>query len=236
MLDVGVEVSETATGRGAVASKWTAVPGPLKLGGGILAFILVVTWVGPLAYHQNPFAINYLATNEGASWLHPLGTDSLGRDVLSRVLFGGRITLGAAVGTAVVGGASGTVIGLLAGFWPRLDMWIMRLVDLWMSFPFFVLAMAFVAILGPSIVHASLAVAIAIVPGFVRVVRADVLKINAFAFVEAEKAMGSGPIRIVGKHVLPNVLPTLATYAPLQIGGIVLTGFPQLVDRPGTIK
>lgn len=218
-LEAGTAAPKQARARGA----WARVPTVGRIGFVVLAVILAATWLGPLVYHVSPDAINYLAVDVGASAAHPLGTDSLGRDVLSRVLYGGRITIAASFLTAVAGGCVGVVLGVAAGLWPAIDLWLMRLIDVWLSFPFLILAIALVATLGPSVIHASIAVAIAIVPGFVRLVRGEVLRLKNLEYVEAGRAMGARPVRIVGRHLVPNLLPILVTYTPVQIGGIVLT-------------
>jgi peptide/nickel transport system permease protein len=203
-------------------SAWARLPGVGKAGFILLFLLLLATWLGPLFYRVSPDAINYLTLNAGMSAAHPLGTDMLGRDVLSRVLNGGRITIAAAFATAVAGGVIGLILGAVAGLWSIVDLWLMRLIDVWLSFPFLVLAIALVATLGPSVIHACIAVTIAIVPGFVRLVRGEVLRLKNLEFVEAGRAMGAGAPRVITRHLLPNLLPLLVTYAPVQIGGIVL--------------
>lgn len=153
---------------------------------------------------------------------HPLGTDELGRDVLSRLLYGARPSIG--VGFAAVGVAMliGVPIGLLAGYFGGLfDTIVSRIVDVLLAFPYVLLAIAVVAALGPGLFNAMLAVGIAGVPYYVRIVRASALALRDQEFIQASRALGAGHGRILFRHVLPNALSPLIVAATLDVGWMI---------------
>lgn len=155
---------------------------------------------------------------------HPLGRDALGRDILSRILHGVRISLGTAVGvvaaTAVAGGAVGLIAGLLGGL---ADEVIMRVTDMFFAFPSLVLAMAIAALLGPSLTTSMIAIAAVWWPVYARLMRGQVLAVREREFVEAARAVGATRTAIALRHVLPNALTPVLVQATLDLGGVVLT-------------
>jgi peptide/nickel transport system permease protein len=154
---------------------------------------------------------------------HPLGTDEFGRDLLSRVVWGARVSLGvgfAAVGIAVTIGVSlGLVSGYLGG---RFDFWVQRLVDMLMAFPYILLALMIVAILGPGLMNTMLAISIAGVPYYVRIARSSALALRKREFVEAAEAAGASPVRILLRHVLTNSLSPIVVAATLDVGWMIM--------------
>lgn len=153
----------------------------------------------------------------------PLGTDEFGRDLLSRVVWGARISLGvgfAAVGIAVLLGVSlGLVSGYLGG---RFDFWVQRLVDMLMAFPYILLALMIVAILGPGLTNTMLAISIAGVPYYVRIARSSALALRKREFVEAAEAAGASSFRILLRHVLANSLSPIVVAATLDVGWMIM--------------
>lgn len=176
---------------------------------------------------------------QGGSMAHPLGTDPIGRDLLSRLIFGTRLSLliGAAVVTLSV--LVGTVLGLVAGFFRGIvEIAIMRLMDIILTLPSLLLAIVIVAILGPGVMNALLAVAIVLLPHYVRIVRAAVITETAKDYVTAAKVSGAGSLRLMFKEVLPNCAAPLIVQASLGVSTAILDaaalGFLGLGAQPPT--
>lgn len=160
---------------------------------------------------------------EGPSFSHPLGMDELGRDVLSRLLFGGRVSMSVGLAVVLLAGSVGTVIGSVAGFMGgRVDAVLMRVCDVFMAFPGILLAIALVAVLGPALRHVVLALVVIGWVGYARLVRGQVLQIREQEFVVAARAMGVPGRTLLVRHILPNVLPTLTVQASLGMAGAIL--------------
>lgn len=155
---------------------------------------------------------------------HLLGTDNFGRDVLARILYGARISL--TVGFVVVGisAALGLVLGTLAGYYGRwVDQVIMRVTDVFFAFPFFILAIGVIAVLGPNIVNVMAVLGLVTWPGYARLVRGQVLAVREEAYVDAARTVGAGPRRIMFRHILPNCLAPVTVMATLGIAGAILS-------------
>jgi len=154
---------------------------------------------------------------------HPLGTDELGRDMLSRILWGTRLTFGIGLLAATMAGAAGLVFGLVAAYRGGVaDTIIMRVVDVMMSFPYILLAIVVVAMLGPGLRNALFAVAILGTPFFIRVIRAEVLSLRASGFVEAARAVGASDTQIMFRHLLPNIVTPFAVVFSLYVGYLII--------------
>ena len=203
-----------------------------------LAFAMVAVlapWVAPYDPEAIALGINLL----GPSWNHPFGTDSLGRDVLSRTIWGARISLTigfVSVGLAMVGGVPLGALSAWTGGWT--DRLLMRAVDVLVSFPTLLLAIVVITIFGPGLGHAMLAIGLAQVPLYARLTRAAVLRVKVQNFVEAARASGAGEWRIVLRHVLPNCLPPLLVQSTLLFATAILSaaylGFLGLGAQPPT--
>ncbi len=196
----------------------------------VVGLVFVLLWVllailAPLVARYDPIsAQNSYDTLAPPTAAHPLGTDDTGRDVFSRLVYGGRASLG--IGVVVV--ASGVVLGLLvggvAGFVGGLvDEALMRLADIVLAFPILVLALAVSAALGPSLVNAALAMVVVWWPTYARVVRGLVLELKEREFVTAARAAGVGEWRILWRTVLPNTIGSIVVLATLDIGNAILT-------------
>jgi peptide/nickel transport system permease protein len=170
---------------------------------------LVAQWVTP--YDPNDTAV--LQRLKAPSSEHLLGTDELGRDIFARIAFGGRYSLAIAALTALGAIVGGTLMGLVAGFFRRLDAPIMRVVDAMMSLPDILLAIALVAILGPSLLNVVLALVLVYTPRVARVVRASTLVVRELLFVEAARALGISTARILARHILPNLVSPILVQA-----------------------
>ncbi|MCS6768987.1 MAG: ABC transporter permease [Candidatus Caldarchaeum sp.] len=156
---------------------------------------------------------------EGGTLEHPLGTDSLGRDILSRLMHGASVALYVAVVSTTLTGVVGTILGLTSGYLRgKTDDVIMRIVDIWMSFPPVILAIALMSVLGTGVNNVVLAIAIVDWTRFTRVVRSEVLSVREKDYVAAAKAIGFSPHYIMWKEIFPNVLPMIIVLAALEMG------------------
>ena len=154
---------------------------------------------------------------------HPLGTDHLGRDILSRILYGGRISLGVGLSAVTLSGLIGVTLGLLAGFHGgRTDACIMRVVDVFLAIPYILLAMGVVFALGPSLLNVILVMAVTRWVQFARIVRADVLSIREREFVSGARARGNRSLRLLLRHVLPNALTPIIVVATLELAFMII--------------
>jgi peptide/nickel transport system permease protein len=193
--------------------------------GAVLVFLAVVAAAGaPLIAPFDPHRPDFAAVLEAPSLRHPFGTDELGRDVLSRILYGTRASLFA--GFASVAGALlvGTAIGLVAGYFGRrVDAVLMRLMDVVFAFPSILLALAITAVLGPSLGHAIIAIAIVNLPVFARIARAQTLVVRSLDFVEAKRALGFGVGNILLKTIAPNIMAPVIVQGSLLFAAAIIT-------------
>jgi peptide/nickel transport system permease protein len=188
-----------------------------------VATLVLVALVGPLVAPYPIDALELERRLEGPSLAHPLGLDELGRDVVSRLLTGARVSV--AVGLAVVGiaGTFGTLLGALAGaVGGRADTLLMRAIDVFLAFPGILLAIALVAVLGPALEHVILALVVIGWVGYARLARGQVLQLREQEFVLAARAAGVPMLRIVFRHLLPNILPVMVVQASLGLAGAIL--------------
>ena len=173
---------------------------------GVVAVLaLLATWIAPF----DPLKGNFRARMQPPGAAHWMGTDHFGRDILSRVLFGARISLQIGLVVALVTAFAGVLIGALAGYFRRLDGPIMRLMDAFMAFPSIILAIAISSVLGASVQNVIIALSIAATPHTARIVRASVLVVREMEYVEAARALGAGHMRILLRHVLANAMAPL---------------------------
>lgn len=160
---------------------------------------------------------------QGGSWAHALGTDPTGRDILSRILHGSRVTLYIASTSLLLGAVAGTTLGLVAGYYGGLiDSVLMRAADLTISYPVYMLALVMAVTFGPSQVNIIVAVTIVLWARFARVVRGEALALRTRDYVALARIAGASPWRIVTRHMLPNVLNTVVVLASIQLGGVIL--------------
>ncbi len=188
----------------------------------VALFVLMAVfapWVAPF----NPLATNWSEIRQAPSAAHWFGTDELGRDVLSRVIWGTRASLSAGVVSVTISLLLGVPIGLAAGYLGGLvDNLISRLTDAFLACPFLILAIALAAFLGPSLTNAMIAIGVSTTPVFVRLTRAQVLNVKTEDYIEAARAVGNSPLRIAWRHVMPNVLAPLIVQATLAIASAVI--------------
>jgi len=193
------------------------------LGVVVIAIVVTVAILAPVVAPYDPLATSWSAIRKAPSAAHWFGTDEIGRDVLSRVIWGARASLLAGVVAALISLSIGVPIGLLAGYaGGKTDMLISRLTDAVLACPFLILAIALAAFLGPSLTNAMIAIGVSATPVFIRLTRGQTLAIKAEDFVLAARAIGNPPWRIALVHVLPNVVPALIVQATLAIAAAVI--------------
>lgn len=189
----------------------------------VVAVVLLTALLAPWLAPYDPSAQNLERRLEPPTLEHPLGQDELGRDVLSRMIYGARVSVGVGLSVVLLAGALGTALGSLSGFvGGRLDTLVMRVSDVFLAFPGILLAIALVAVLGPALRHVVLALVVIGWVGYARLVRGQVLQIREQEFVLAARTTGLRPSRVLWVHVLPNVLPTLMVQASLGMAGAIL--------------
>jgi peptide/nickel transport system permease protein len=190
----------------------------------IICLLLLVAAFAPLIAPYNPFEQNLSNSLRPPSATHWFGTDEYGRDIFSRIVYGTRITLYiiflATITVSPIGLVVGTVAGYLGGW---VDTVLMRITDIFLSLPGLVLALAFVAVLGPSLDHAILAIALTNWPNIARLARAETLSVRGADYIAVMKLQGASPLRIIFKHIVPMCLPSLIIRSTLNMAGIVLT-------------
>jgi peptide/nickel transport system permease protein len=202
----------------------------------VVAFVLLAIlapWISP----YDPLATSWGAVRKAPTLSHWFGTDEIGRDVLSRVVWGARASLLAGVVSVCIALSVGVPLGLAAGYiggWT--DMLISRVTDAMLACPFLILAIALAAFLGPNLTNAMIAIGIAATPIFIRLTRAQVLAVKVEDYIEAARAVGNGHLRIALRHVFPNVVPPIIVQATLAIAAAVIAEaslyFLGLVQQP----
>jgi peptide/nickel transport system permease protein len=220
---------------GAIPSPWRSVPSrrvavphrwrnPLGLvGAGIIGFTILVALFGDKIWTLDPNATIYPAL-KGPSWAHPFGTDELGRDTLARIIVGAQVSLQVSLVAVSIAFVLGTTLGLVCGYARGTpDALLMRVVDIMFAFPSLVLAIVVAGLLGPSRTNTMIAIGIAIAPIFARVVRGAVLETTSLPYIEAAHALGAGHVRMIRRHVLPNIIAPLIILATIYLGTAILT-------------
>lgn len=189
----------------------------------IIIVLVIIAIFAPLISPSDPIKINLPQRLQAPSWQHLMGTDEAGRDILSRVIYGSRISL--KIGIIIVGIAVfiGTFFGLISGYFGgKIDNLIMRLMDIIIAFPPFVLAVAIAAAMGPSLLNAMLAVAIVQIPKFARLSRGETLSLREKEFITAARLSGSSSFQIILYHILPNCLSSIVVLSTLSIGESII--------------
>lgn len=195
-----------------------------RAGAVIVGLAVLAAVVGPWLVPFDPSAQDLALRLEGPSRLHWLGLDELGRDILARVMSGARVSMFVGLVVVSVSASIGALMGALAGYYGGLvDEVIGRVIDILLAFPGLLLAIALVAVLGPSLTNVALALSLIGWVGYARVVRAQVLQAREFEYVAAARAIGAATPRILVRHVLPAALPALTVQATLGIGGAILS-------------
>jgi peptide/nickel transport system permease protein len=189
----------------------------------IIVLFIAVAVAAPLLVPFDPTATSWSAIRKAPSWLHWMGTDENGRDVLSRVIYGARASLLAGAVSVLIAAVIGVPAGLLAGFaGGAVDAVASRVVDAMLACPFLILAIAFAAFLGPDLLNAMIAIGVSTAPRFMRVARAATLETKANDYVQAAWALGNPAWRVAVRHVWPNIVPPVLVQATLSLAAAII--------------
>jgi len=198
---------------------------PLGTFGAVIMVLFVFAAIfAPMITVHDPLSTNSTVSLAKPSATYWLGTDFMGRDMYSRIVYGARISLAVGIGSVLVGGILGVAIGLASGYllgW--FDLLTQRLIDVMQALPLLVMALVMAAALGPSLQNTIIAISIPLVPSVARIIRANTLSLREQPFVEAAKAIGMSEMRIALRHVLPNTLAPLIVLGTAQLGSAILT-------------
>jgi peptide/nickel transport system permease protein len=197
---------------------------PLGTFGLLLVLVMAVTgFCAELIAPYSPTANDFGAMMEAPSWAHPLGTDQFGRDLLSRIIFGARTAMIVGLTSALVGSAFGLVLGVSSAYFGgRTDLILQRIFDVLMAFPLIIMALAVVAIFGTGVQNVIIAITIPLIPRCARVVRSSALAIREIPYVDAARAMGFGHLRIILRHMVPNVMAPFLIMLTAFVGQAIL--------------
>jgi peptide/nickel transport system permease protein len=220
----------------AVLAESAAPPAPATRGRrvpwipiGIIALFVAAAVLAPLASPADPYAQSLRnrfkppAWDERGSWAHPQGTDRLGRDMLSRILYGARVSLAVGALAVLLASSVGASVGLLAGYHGgRVDATLMRITDATLSFPVILLALILAVTVGPSFTNVVIAIAAILWARYARVIRGEVLTLMQLDFIAQARIAGAGAWRIITRHLVPNTLNTLVVLITLQVGYVII--------------
>ena len=206
----------------------------------VIVVLVIIAIIGPYITPYDYTAYDYMNTLAGRSPEHRFGTDQYGRDILSRMLVGTRLTLGVSLSAVVIGAALGTVLGLLAGYYGGvIEMLVMRGSDVLFSFPDILLAIAIVAILGPGIINVLIAVMVFTIPSFARIMRSATLAVKGSLYVEVAQSLGCKDSRLLFVHIFPGTIQSLIVNFTMRIGSAIMAaaslsflGFGANVSEP----
>jgi peptide/nickel transport system permease protein len=195
----------------------------IYIGGFIVALIVVMAVFAPWIAPYDPAASDWLAIRQEPSWAHWMGTDDLGRDTLSRIIFGARASLSAGVISVLFAMVVGVPLGLISGYFGGwIDAAMARVTEAMLTCPFLVLAIALAAFLGPGLQNAMIAIGISAAPLFIRLARGQAMVVKQEDYVDATRALGASPWRIIVRHILPNSMPPLIVQGTLTIATSIL--------------
>jgi peptide/nickel transport system permease protein len=193
------------------------------IGGGFVLFFIALALLAPLLPIADPNATDWSAIRKAPSAVHWLGTDEIGRDVLSRMIWGAQASLLAGVVSVLIAVAIGVPFGLVSGYFGGwTDQVISRMTDALLAMPFLILAIALAAFLGPSLTNAMIAIGLSAMPIFIRLTRGQVLAVKTEDFVEGARAIGLDHFRIITRYILPNVFPPILVQATLTVATAII--------------
>ncbi len=190
----------------------------------LLILLALMAILAPVISPRDPYATYVGPRLSAPTWENPFGTDVLGRDILSRIIYGSQLSLIVGILSAAVSLVFGVIIGSISGYYGKtVDSIVMKIVDIWLGFPPLIFALAIVTILGKGVNNVIMAVGISGIPRLARIVRAQVLSVRETSFVEASQAMGTPSWRIILFHVVPNVLSSVIVLSTLQVAGAIIS-------------
>ncbi|WP_129688162.1 nickel transporter permease [Gottfriedia acidiceleris] len=194
------------------------------VGGYIVLFYILVAIFAPLISPKDPFAIDLMNKLQTPSLEHWMGTDDKGRDILSRIIYGSRLSISVGFISVLFGAIFGITLGLLAGYYGKwVDTIIMRVVDVLLAFPGILLALAIISALGPSLINVMVAVGIFSIPTFARIVRGSTLSVRKLEYIDAIRSLGATDATIIFKHIFPNILSPIIVQATLKLATAILS-------------
>ena len=221
MTNLSIEMG--GAGKAAGRMRRGRLPFGVVLAGLILVFMAVCAVAPGFVAPYDPYAPDLLASLKPPSWGHIFGTDQLGRDIFSRVVHGASYSLYIGLCATALAVAAGIVIGLSAGVAGGfIDLALMRVIDVLLAFPGLLMSMAVVAFLGTGVTNILIAIAIASIPGYARIVRVQVMVVRTSGYVEAARVLGQPPMRTLLRHILPNTVGPLIVLSTLGIGSAIL--------------
>ncbi|MCP2167792.1 ABC transporter permease [Goodfellowiella coeruleoviolacea] len=201
------------------------IPWPVLFPAAVLAVLLLAALAPQVLSTVDPQAMDFRQALRPPAPGHPFGTDQLGRDVYARTVHAARVSLAVGVGATAIGFLVGSVLGLLAAVLSRVvDAVLMRVVDILLAFPGLLLALVCIAVLGPGPVNSAVAIGVASVPQYARLVRAQAQVLRGSGFVEAARTLGQGRMTVALRHILPNALAPLTVLATLGVGTAIIAG------------
>lgn len=196
---------------------------PALIAAVVLCLLVLTAVLGPFLVPYDPLAMDLDNLKQSPSWSHPFGTDSKGRDILSRVVAGARISLAVGIFASLLSLGIGVFFGLIAGYnGGRTDSVLSQFFDIFLAFPSLLLAIGISAVMPPGLLSAMLAITLVGWAGFARLVRGITFSLKEQTYVEASRALGAAPSRILYRHILPNALPLLLVAGSLRVGGFIL--------------
>jgi peptide/nickel transport system permease protein len=223
--DISIVEEQTTAQLSGRQALWSVIKRkPLGIASAALIALLVFTAIfANVLAPDDPLSAQPEIRLARPSWEHPFGTDDIGRDVLSRIIYGSRISLWVGLLAVGIGTFAGMIIGLVSGYWEGwLDLGLQRVMDALMAIPGLILALAIVSVLTPSTTNAMLAIAVVIIPGNSRIVRGAVLSAKQNPYVEAAQALGCRHLHIIANHILPNVTAPILIIASIWLGNAIL--------------
>ncbi|ACM38496.1 MULTISPECIES: ABC transporter permease [Rhizobium/Agrobacterium group] len=219
-------MSEAATGPSPLSGRgWRKLKAnkAALVGLGIILFFLVVALLAPLLPIADPLASSWSAIRKAPSLAHPFGTDDLGRDIMSRMIWGARASLAAGIFSVAIATILGVPLGILSGYFGGwIDMVISRITEAFLAMPFLIMAIALAAFLGPSLTNAMIAIGLSALPTFIRLSRGQVLAVKTEDYVEGARSIGLGHVAIMSRYIFPNILAPVLVQATLTVATAII--------------